>query len=72
MHSVGCFKFTPEISKNIVLFVRNCVTSKDYDALSSALTVIGHLNRTHEGVKLVIGDKDIIKHYVAVSRTTKD
>jgi len=72
MHSMGCFKFTPEISKNIVLFVRNCVTNKNYEEMSAALTIIGHLNRTHEGVKLVIGDQEIIKSYVAVSKTTKD
>lgn len=72
MHSIGCFKFTPEIAKNIVVFVRSCITSKSFEEVSSALTIIGNLNRTHEGVKLVIGDGEIIRHYVAIAHTTKD
>lgn len=72
MHASGCFKFTPEISKNIVLFLKSCLNTKNYEEISSALSVIGNLNKTYEGVKLVIGSAEIIRPYVAIAHTNKD
>lgn len=72
MHASGCLKFSPEIQKNITMFVRDTIKSKDYEQQNAALTIIGHLLRTHEGTKMVVSDGTILNNYIAFSKTNKD
>jgi hypothetical protein len=54
------------------VFLKSCLATKNYEEISSALTIIGHLNKTHEGVKLVVGNAEIVRPYVAIAHTNKD
>lgn len=54
------------------MFLKTCLATKSHEEISSALTIIGYLNKTHEGVKLVVGSPEIVRPYVAVSQTNRD
>ena len=52
-HASGSFKLTAEVTKSFTDFLRKCLDTKSSEELGTAIVVIGFLNRTVEGVRLV-------------------
>ena len=65
------YQLNPKISKNIVEFLRECLTGTG-EYLEAGIELSGHLSCSNEGAKILIQNSEVFNLFLKLSRSTQD